>query len=95
MHSFISLTHNTLFQLRPLTPIPPDPSLYPAYMLTHLPMDDLVEELPLHFLGRMISDPALACAIADGLVDPVSKVCRACPIQDSPIPRPHSISRSR
>jgi hypothetical protein len=43
-------------------------------MLTHLPLDDLPEESPLYFLGRVTSDSSLACAIADGLVDPVSKV---------------------
>lgn len=43
-------------------------------MLTHLPADELSQPSPTYFLGYIISDDSLARGIADGLVDPVSKV---------------------
>ena len=46
-------------------------------MLTHFLSDESTENLqqtPLSFLGNFFGDNALVCGIADGLVDPTTKV---------------------
>jgi hypothetical protein len=80
----MTFLHQTIFdissrQLRSLCEIPAIPTLYPSFMLTHLPVPqdlspDETSSTPLHFLGTFTSDPSLACAIADGLVDPTTKL---------------------
>lgn len=47
-------------------------------MLTHIPStilnEDMTDFTPLSFLGNIYHDNALACAVADGLVDPTTLV---------------------